>query len=356
MAIATPRTSQQAPEAPAEVPEEERGYRIKISNPYAKQHFIKRLFFHKKMFGGAVDHAVVKAIGEYYVRILRRDPDRLFGWVEIETVNRCNSTCSFCPVNKRDDPRDYKYMSDELFTKIVEELGALDYRGRLALYSNNEPLLDPKIVERSREARQKVPNANIYILTNGTKITTQLAVDLLEAGLDYIKIDNYSDQLKLHRNVLRLVEDFEKPEYHQYTNRIFIVKRLLHEVLSNRGGSAPNKQAALQKETYQHYADSSCAYPFNQLIIRPDGKVSLCCNDALGKATMGDVSKRSLVEVWRNKAFTKLREEITTNGRKNMSICNTCDVFTHDPDVLIQENAIVRTADKMFGLRKRHWK
>jgi hypothetical protein len=71
---------------------------------------------------------------------------------------------------------------------------------------------------------------------------------------------------------------------------------------------------------------------------------------------MGDVSKKSLVEVWQGKAFRQTRDELVANGRKNMSICNTCDVFTHDPDTLIRENVVVRTADKLLGLRRRHWK
>ena len=114
--------------APADAPKK----RIRVSNPYEQKGWLKKLFFHKKIFGGAIDHAVIKGIGEYYVRILRREPDRLFRWIEIETINQCNSTCSFCPVNKKDDPRERAYMTDALFTKLEKRVAewnkALDQR------------------------------------------------------------------------------------------------------------------------------------------------------------------------------------------------------------------------------------
>ena len=329
---------------------------IRVSNPYEGRHFLKRVLFHKRLFGAAVDHAVVRLMGGAYVRLLQKEPDRLFSWVEIETVNRCNSTCSFCPVNKKDDPREFAYMPDWLFHKVIDELAALKFAGRLALYSNNEPLLDDKIVERVAYAKASCPQATVYILTNGTRMTTEIAWQLLQAGIDYIKIDNYSDKLKLHRNIEKLIVDFEKPPYAEHADRIFIVKRRLTEVLSNRGGTAPNKEAEEQEKTYKYYHNASCGYPFTQLVIRPDGKVSLCCNDALGKATMGDVSRRSLVEVWRGKAFRQLRAELTTNGRKDLSICNSCDVYTHDPDMLLKHSRLLRAANNVFHLRARHWK
>ena len=33
---------------------------------------------------------------------------RLFDHIEIETINRCNGNCDFCPVNHRVDPREKK--------------------------------------------------------------------------------------------------------------------------------------------------------------------------------------------------------------------------------------------------------
>ena len=41
--------------------------------------------------------------------------------------------------------------------------------------------------------------------------------------------------------------------------------------------------------------DATCVLPFKQMIIKPDGKVSLCYSDSLGKNILGDLTKNSVV-------------------------------------------------------------
>jgi radical SAM protein with 4Fe4S-binding SPASM domain len=62
------------------------------------------------------------------------------------------------------------------------------------------------------------------------------------------------------------------------------------------------------------------------MIIRPDGKVSLCCNDPIGKNTLGDVSESSLIDVWNNNAFANVRRAVR-DTRQNYEFCQECDNF-----------------------------
>jgi len=328
---------------------------VSIRNPYQGRFFWKRLLYHKPMFGRWIDSAIIRMLGDACVRVLQRDPKRLFSWVEIETINRCNSTCAFCPVNKRVDPRPLAHMADALFTKIVNDLGALDFEGKLALHSNNEPLLDEKLVERVRYARSQCPKAYIFIYTNGTRLNTDLAWQLIAAGVDLIRIDNYSDKLKLHKNIAGLVQDFERPPYSTHAAKIRIVVRRLNEVLSNRGGKAPNKLPEHDR-SYRHFQSSPCRYPFEQLVIRPDGKVSLCGNDAYGQVTLGDAAHQSLTEIWFGGAFRQVRTELTRNGRKNLPVCRECDVHTFDPDVLFGRTRLLRALNKKLNFSSYNWK
>ena len=328
---------------------------IPISSPYHWRYFPKRIFFHKRLFSPRIDHAILRAVGDAGVRRLRRDPERLFSWVEIETLNRCNSTCSFCPVSKRVDPRPLASMSDALFSRILDDLANLGYAGKLCLHSNNEPLLDPAIVHRVREARQKCPDAYLFLYTNGTRLDTELAWELLQAGLDLLRIDNYSDRLALHRNLEELVRDFERPPYAEHAQKIRIVVRKLNEVLSNRGGTAPNKTPE-KSETYRYYESASCRYPFEQLVIRPDGLVSLCGNDAYGQVTLGDASRQSLREIWFGEPYRRLRAELTENGRKNLPVCSTCDVHTFDPELFLARSPVFRGLSRVLNLSSYNWK
>ena len=328
---------------------------IAISSPYRWRYFPKRIFYHKRLFGPAIDHAIIRAVGDACVRRLRRDPGRLFSWVEIETINRCNSTCSFCPVNLRVDPRPLATMSDALYTRIIDDLNALGYAGKLALHSNNEPLLDERIVERVHYARSRCPQAYLFLYTNGTRLDTDLAWRLIEAGIDLIRIDNYSDRLKLHRNLRQLVDDFRHPPYAEHACRIRIVIRRLNEVLSNRGGTAPNKSPQ-QDHSYRYYQAASCRYPFHQLVIRPDGKVSLCGNDPYGQVTLGDAARQSLAEIWHGEDYRRLRAELSMNGRRNLPVCNTCDVHTFDPDVFLGHSGMLRALGRVINFSSWNWK
>lgn len=245
--------------------------------------------------------------------------DELFDHIEIETINRCNGICSFCPVNHNVDKREFKKMDKSLFKKIIDELAEINYSGHIALFSNNEPFLDENIIEYHEYMRDKLPNAWRYLMTNGTLLTMELFKQVIEC-LDELVIDNYNQELKLIPNAQKILDFCE--EHPEYKQKVTIILRKPNEVLTNRGGDAPNRVGNFDGEKE---GNTSCLLPFKQLIIRPDGKVSLCCNDALGSCTMGDVSKNSILEVWNNEAFQEVREKIRT-GRKNLIKCRYCDV------------------------------
>jgi radical SAM protein with 4Fe4S-binding SPASM domain len=249
----------------------------------------------------------------------------LFECIEIETINRCNNTCSFCPVNVDADPRKLARMDETVFRKIIDELAELGYSDRIAFHSNNEPFLDKQLTARIAYARQRCPRAFLFFYTNGTALNLKRLVDTIDSGIDRIMINNYNDDLVLNENISRIVEEMNKPEYSRYRSHFKIILRMKTAVLSNRGGSAPNKVVDQDRE-YLQYGDLGCTRPFRQLVVRPTGEISLCCNDPLGKATLGDVRKQTLREIWSGPVYRALREELLREGRKNLDICNVCDV------------------------------
>ena len=134
-----------------------------------------------------------------------RQNQPLFDHIEIETVNRCNGICSFCPVNRNVDPRTEAVMTRELFESIVDQLAELDYKGRFTTFSNNEPLLDERIIEFNQLARRKLPKARMHLFTNGTLLTLDKFAALAEI-LDELVIDNYQQDLKLIKPCAKIVE------------------------------------------------------------------------------------------------------------------------------------------------------
>lgn len=256
------------------------------------------------------------AVNEETEKLFNSQP--MFNHIEIETLNRCNGSCSFCPVNKNVDPREKAIMSNALFEHIVKQLAELNYSGRFTTFSNNEPLLDDRIIEFNRYARKMLPNARMHLFTNGTLMTMDKFIALSEV-LDELIIDNYQQDLRLIKPCVE-IEQYCR-EHPELKKKVTIVLRKPFEILTTRGGTAPNRKTLVE------YGDDRCVLPFKQMIVRPDGKVSLCCNDAVGKYTLGDASKESLLDIWNGPRFEMVRKCLY-KGRKEWGNCRFCDAFS----------------------------
>lgn len=248
---------------------------------------------------------------------LIKDDVPLFNHVEIETYNRCNGGCEFCPVSVKNETRPEQKMSEDLFKKIIDDLDGIDYSGKLALFSNNEPFLDERIIDFHRYARARLPKARMHLYTNGTLLTVEKFLEVIEY-LDELIIDNYNENLELIPNNRAIKEYCEN--HKELYRKVTIVLRKPKEILTSRGGDAPNRKKLVS------YENDSCMLPFRQIIIRPDGKVSLCCNDPLGKLTMGDLMSENIKDVWYGDKYTDARNKIAL-GRANYSHCVYCDSF-----------------------------
>ncbi len=222
-------------------------------------------------------------------------------------------------------------MSEELFKKIISELSHINYSGYLSLFSNNEPFLDERIINFAKYARENLKNAELSIWTNGTLLTFEKFQEIIKY-LDMLVIDNYNDDKKINSPELEKIYNYlqEHPDLKREklnsAGKVYFNFRLQNQILTSRGGQAPNKsdKKLLNKKVLKEI----CRLPFSQLIIRPDGKISLCCNDPLGKYTLGDLNKQSIKEIWNSDEYKKIRLEMLKHGRKNLNLCNSCDNAT----------------------------
>lgn len=213
-------------------------------------------------------------------------------------------------------------MDESLFSRIIAQLRELSYSGALALFSNNEPLMDDRLPAFLKLARKALPDTFIYLYTNGTLLKEDLLFELLPC-LDWIHVDCYTDAPELPQNMEQLRQvcrerqvPLEKISFHLRNRR---------ELLTTRAGTAPNRDTPLPVR-------SLCPLPFSQMIIRPDGKVSQCCNDALGQMTLGDLTVQTIEKVWYGEALEALRATMLNGGRQSCGLCRSCDtIFTSLP-------------------------
>lgn len=270
-----------------------------------------RDYFRNKMYSKIID----KCITEYNDKVKEIYNNRKIILVQMETHNRCNNDCNFCPVSVGNDIRKYHKMSDELFIKIINDLSDINYKGMISLFDNNEPFLDKRILNFFKIAKEKLPYAFHYIMTNGLTVTLE---DYIESCkyLDMFLIDNYNNNGELNPNT-KIIYDFciNNPQYNKKT---VILMRSKNEILTSRAGNSPNRKNSLKRIPYL------CTLPLWQFHIRPDGKVSLCCCDAYGQMTLGDLTKNTVKEIWNSKLFNRL-QKLLLKGRNSINICKYCD-------------------------------
>lgn len=263
--------------------------------------------------------------------------------VNLETINRCNSTCEFCTANKNAEKRPFKKMEDKLFYSIIDQLADWGYRGHLTMYGNNEPWLDVRIVDFHKYAREKLPEAFIFMSTNGLI----LDVDKVKSIIPYVNqliINNYCLDMKLHNNI-QVIHEYIKSHPQEFQDvDILIQMRYLKEVLTNRAGSAPNKQAT------QKVIKETCLMPYTDMWIMPNGKLGICCCDNFEVTDLANLYKVSLKEGWSSQKYQELREAIRT-GRQNYPFCRHCDFI----DAGLRMDAVddkLKNSKTMHGARQ----
>src|SRR5271169_7123892 len=126
-----------------------------------------------------------------------KDPRRYFEEVEkargvvaqsppvclyLETTNRCNLLCETCPRTFEDlePPAD---MSWALFTHIVDQFPRI---ARVVLHGVGEPMMVKALPRMIRYLKDR----GTYVLfnTNGTLLTERKGRELIEAGLDELRV------------------------------------------------------------------------------------------------------------------------------------------------------------------------
>lgn len=280
----------------------------------------------RKNFSGITSKVMLNFTARYYKRninnyidwFLKQDEAPVFYNVMIETVNRCNGKCSFCPANIRDERREYAKMDDKLYKSIIRELAGIQWKGKLFLNVNNEPFVDVRIEDMAKFAKDVIPEAEITLISNGT-LLNENRVRGMVGSVDELVINDYGKSYKLSDNIRKIYHDIKENEMVYQNINVIINRRYSEEILATRAGSAPNKPFKNNRISYP------CIYPYTDLIIFPTGKVGLCCNDCFEITEFGQAGEQPLLDIWRCEEFDKIRYKMA-NGRVHCVFCEECDV------------------------------
>jgi radical SAM protein with 4Fe4S-binding SPASM domain len=291
----------------------------------------------------------------------------------IEPTNACNCNCRICPRQKMTRP--VGRMDMALYRQIIDSAAALG-PSEIHLFNFGEPVLHPELHEMVRYAGQNGLKA--LFQTNGLIIDEAQIRRLLEAGLRYIGVSvngltpqeyeairpGHSFQ-RLYSNLTRLrqiIDDSGRPCTLHFVAQILkeeaedratdiesfkqtwfaIADSLSIFGLSAYAGVSLRRQG---QETESHHLASSrktdeslcCTEPFDRLVIKWDGRVTICCVDYDARMVVGDLRRQSLTEVWNSPTLNLIRDTIRQRQYSRLPLCRDCPKFYSEPFTLFMQ-------------------
>lgn len=266
--------------------------------------------------------------------------------VDFEVSFRCNLKCPMC-FRPHIDKKNYGDMDFDLYKKGIDECvqnGLYSIR----LSWRGESTLNPDLVKMVKYAKTKGIK-EVSFITNAFLLHGDLALGLIDAGLDYITVS--VDGLKKHYDRLRSPNTFDD----------IAVKLRNFFVTKNRvGGGFPLlKIQAIwtyikdDPVAYYNYfkdftdkisfdpendytlrdvpqdPDFICQYPWQRITITFNGEIPLCISDWNLYTKIGDLKKQSIKEVWLGKEMEHYRRLQLNHNRLTIPSCKRC----HRPSI-----------------------
>jgi len=275
--------------------------------------------------------------------------------IHLETVGRCNAKCSFCPHSRL--ARKFDAMSDGLFQKIVREVSHFPADRFVGFYMHavNEPFMDRKIFERMSLINEAVPLAQIAITTNMNVMPPRF--------FDRIREIKQLSSWNVSFNAANRLE-YESSMGIDFARTVANIGLLLEENRRSRFVTGPItlSRVGMDVESNQRFVaecqalfpDFHCGKDFEpsflgkanwlgdiedaspsfyhswpcqqwtNLTIHCNGIVPHCCVDAKARFPFGDVTERSILEIYNSPHWRNLR--LNVSGREAVYPCNTCNL------------------------------
>jgi radical SAM protein with 4Fe4S-binding SPASM domain len=290
--------------------------------------------------------------------------------INIDPSNLCNFKCKFCAIQTSNKPVNFKkqVMSIKLFKKIVDDISKFPSKLKvLRITGQGEPLINKNISEMIEYAKKKDVAEFIEIITNGSLLSPELNRNLVNSGLDRIRISVESLDEKGYEQIAGSKIDFEK--FVENIKDLYNNKGKCEVYIKTVDVALENKEKEQQfYDTFgdicdkifidniiplwsdfeeMKYSDKFkninigvhgqkikeilvCPYVFYSFIINPDGEITVCCADWQRKLVVGDVSKMPLIEIWNGEKLKKFWHDMLNKNKDKYEMCRKCVLPTFD--------------------------
>lgn len=279
--------------------------------------------------------------------------------IDLELTSRCNLRCKYCKRTSMhtDNSLGVGDMDFDLATRIIDE-GAGSIRA-VKLNIRGEPLMYPRIAEivghcKKRGVREVLMN------TNGMLLNKELAVRLLDAGLDSIIFSfDYADKARLEANRLgarfetiveniRNVADLKRTGGHWgvkiransfYDDDVMKEVKALRDIWGDDideftiSRVNPTADATrIDLDACEEHFDAvgwQCHQPWQRLGVFTSGDAIFCCTDFEGSMSVGNVKDKGVHALWHSDKIDGLRRLHARKQGYKVPLCRSCHNFIY---------------------------
>lgn len=284
----------------------------------------------------------------------------------VDSSSLCNFKCFFCPMcsnkNAEVSNRVAGIMEPDLFKKIIDDIQEFDTPIKmLELGMHGEPFTNPQLPELVAYAKSKPYLNRVSLVTNGSLLTPERAIPVIEAGLDQldISVNGLSDEHFL--KITGMHVDFEKyvsniKYVFEHRRNCTLTAKAMAECLSEEQKKTfidtfspicdqiflehlvpywptldvdwPEvHNTMLDEEVFN--SSEVCPFVFYKMRITSDGKAILCSADWDHLLVIGDLRESSIKEIWESDTLFEYQVKFLRGERSTIPFCRDCEMFRY---------------------------
>lgn len=280
--------------------------------------------------------------------------------IDIELTNLCNFRCLMCPTGNYSQKRDKGFMSEQIFDKILADIG--DRPMALRFIRWGEPLMHPQVIEFLTKAKAR--GHLVHLNTNGSYLTEEMADKLLAVPIDSIKfsfqgvdkqsygemrnIDFFDGLMDTITMLVRKRGEAPTPFIQLSTTVTYETEEQIAKFkdraaelgdMVNVGNTSfdwldlnavrlrPHEVEMLRKLKELESLEKvhpECPEVFDKLSVNWDGRVTACCMDSDNLMVIGQVLESTLSEIWRCEAMENYRAVLAEMRHDDLPLCANC--------------------------------
>ena len=283
----------------------------------------------------------------------------------IEFASQCNLRCAFCSL---DHLKPKQTITTEILDTFFETLRT-DKRFRsiniVRLHNGGEALLHPKRLEMlavikkhkdlAKASNQKFPK--IDLLTNGMLLGERLAKQIIELDvLDSIglsmdggtpeafeKMRTNAKWPRFYKNLTTFCELNRAAGHHIQTYTICCIpddKPLNTKWMDAEFRTALETLDRAEIRYLHNWAGEvdtvkvkdkphkiGCSLLMTQMILLPNGDITVCCNDLNSKGVVGNILQDDIFEIYKSQNRRVYIDKLLVGKKEELELCSGCETF-----------------------------